>query len=780
MSDGDTGAELRIESIPFGETYNFLLLMGHWERNYPQGSSEHYVYEENVLPTLLATGLKEQTVTGSGKVTVTMWPLIVDTVFTAAGKDSVEPVVTGGKPGEAGLLPVNWNVTWTIKRALTGSAGGLTALVDAQKKIPGQSNATALLLKSGPAIKLRVPGTTGPESGPETPALTLNGNLVSGSIGAYTNGFAKIGTTGAVNFEMEYVPFNLAGTGNPNPWTGFDERSAFDLSGTNVPVWIIRNGVNDLAQNNDTNFAAFHHIGDAGMDAANGNGAVRYSIAPKTSTGTGDGSDKLVVKDGEFLGPSGSSTPEIAFTTGGYEVNEEAEVYYAVVAKGAKPGYSDYIPLNPPVGVGPGDHKKQISLDEDQVGEDCDIYVIIYKDGEVSEPEIINTAAGGGGLDWIWGDEPYMSFYVASTGNDSNPGTKAEPLATVQTALAKLANEYKSPLWQGKATDDVSPGAIIILGTVAVTEQIVINNKSEDSPDVYPPIILRDDPETSGGKLQATIGIGTQSGKSLVSIMNGAKVTLAGDLVLSGTGDAAHEIRGITITGTSGTFTMTGGEISGHFFTGIEGPTAGTIIMTGGKILNNYRYNNGPGWVAGVAGRNFTMYGGEISGNFSEIGGGGVYAETFIMYDGKISNNKALSATFAGGGVYARNFTMYGGEISNNNSNNNGGGVAVADSFTMTGGEISGNITGFSGGGVAMYAGSISFAKTGGIIYGYDSEKPDDPQSNKVVNGSGNILSDKGHAVYFINSSTHHKDTTVGPGDNLFYNYPGPDLHSGW
>ncbi|MDR0386626.1 MAG: hypothetical protein LBH57_01185, partial [Treponema sp.] len=87
--------------------------------------------------------------------------------------------------------------------------------------------------------------------------------VVGGSIGTYTNGFAKIGTTGAVNFEMKYVPFNLTAKG---PWETVELRSAFTEG--DMPVWIIRNGVNDLAQDEYTDFSG------AWNGTANGNGAV--------------------------------------------------------------------------------------------------------------------------------------------------------------------------------------------------------------------------------------------------------------------------------------------------------------------------------------------------------------------------------------------------------------------------------------------------------------------------------------------------------------------------
>ena len=104
-----------------------------------------------------------------------------------------------------------------------------------------------------------------------------------------------------------------------------------------------------------------------------------------------------------------------------------------------------------------------------------------------------------------------------------------------------------------------------------------------------------------------------------------------------------------------------------------------------------------------LTGGTFTMYGGNITGNNTSDGGGGVYMKgrgTFDMYGGQITGN---STTYCGGGVYSdyqssnnSTFNMYGGEISDNNGALGGGGVYYGNgTFTMCGGEISGN----SGGG---------------------------------------------------------------------------------
>jgi hypothetical protein len=370
---------------------------------------------------------------------------------------------------------------------------------------------------------------------------------------------------------------------------------------------------------------------------------------------------------------------------------------------------------------------------------------------------------------------------VASYGNDGNPGTKESPVATVKQALLNLKNNYAT-YWPEKGTELENPGAIIILDEVTVTEPIDINGSVR-----YPPIILCDDPETSGGILQATNPAKRLYG-SIVAISGGAKVTLSGGLVLSGTGDVTDKIRGVYIAYSS-TFTMNGGTISDcysdypHSSIGNGGGVCvrydSTFIMNGGTISDCYVSNQPGGGVFVYADCTFIMNGGTISGNSSGASayGGGVFIQcgTFILNDGEISGNN--SSEFGGGvavgglaGGRDAIFTMNNGTISGNSTRWGGGGVAVGSYaiFTMNGGEIWGN-TAQHGGGVKLMRLDSSFAKTGGTIYGYDSGSPDD-QKNNVVNSWG-------HAVYI--AGTHRKETTVGPGDILYYNYPDtPD--SGW
>jgi hypothetical protein len=74
---------------------------------------------------------------------------------------------------------------------------------------------------------------------------------------------------GSVNFNLEYVPFNVT---TPKAWEKRDKDSNFTLDGkTGLPVWIIRNGLNEEAQDEKTAF-------DARLEGSNGNGAAAFKV----------------------------------------------------------------------------------------------------------------------------------------------------------------------------------------------------------------------------------------------------------------------------------------------------------------------------------------------------------------------------------------------------------------------------------------------------------------------------------------------------------------------
>jgi hypothetical protein len=135
---------------------------------------------------------------------------------------------------------------------------------------------------------------------------------------------------------------------------------------------------------------------------------------------------------------------------------------------------------------------------------------------------------------------------------------------------------------------------------------------------------------TGNERIIALLGTG-----SLLSIGNGITLILDGNLTLAGTN-----------SNTASFVTVASG---------------GTLIMNkGAKITgNNNRYvssssSSGDGGGVYVNGGTFTMSGGEISGNTANYYGGGVYvgSGTFTMSGGEISGN---TAHYFGGGVYVNN-----------------------------------------------------------------------------------------------------------------------------
>jgi len=96
----------------------------------------------------------------------------------------------------------------------------------------------------------------------------------------------------------------------------------------------------------------------------------------------------------------------------------------------------------------------------------------------------------------------------------------------------------------------------------------------------------------------------------------------------------------------------------------------------------------------------------------------------------------------------------------------------------MKGGTISGNTARQGGGGVGFEAHS-TFSKTGGTITGYAS---DAINGNVVRDVSGTVRSTLSHAVGCsgIYLRVVSKDTTAGPGDNLYYDYDSGKISGAW
>ena len=231
---------------------------------------------------------------------------------------------------------------------------------------------------------------------------------------------------------------------------------------------------------------------------------------------------------------------------------------------------------------------------------------------------------------------------------------------------------------------------------------------------------------------------------------------------------------GVRVEG-GGTFNMYGGTITGNKAETGGGVyvVGGTFTMSGGTISGNTA-DSTDGGVGVYSGAKFIMNGGEITGNTARYysGGVGVYTSAkFIMSGGTIGGNTANDKSNGGngGGVRVGNygeFTMSGGNIADNTATESGGGVYMdGGTFTMSGGAISGNKATKDGGGVYVNRG-CKFDMNGGTIGG-------------GTIGGGNEAKGNGGGVYMYYSTftmndkasiTGNKATVNGGGVCVFSN----------
>jgi hypothetical protein len=392
-----------------GAMYHFLVLMGHWPYNGAQ-----YEYDEGKLPTLLAAGFVSRLIgDATPSVDITMKPLAVDIVFVPADSSlkRVEPRSVGSG---ACLIPGDWRVDWTIQRAYSGNGArenGLDPLLEARQAIGGgELFERALLSSNGGAAAAN-------------PNLSITGNLVSLQMSALGV------STGSVNFNLEYVPFGLRDVAG---WADFAGKPGmmFDLT-KKTPMWMLRNGVNDKAQDGSTDFSS------VGVGGKNGNGAVKYQalaaggdedndglanedeVRAGTDPGTPNGGDTdgdgfpdtievangfdpldggdnpnrgnpgaLGVANGK-AGTRSDAVTEIVFTAGGF--TGTAHGYYKVVGhNAAAPALADYgyEPLER-LAVEPKVNTVEVTL-AGPWDNAYDVYVVIMKDRNVSVPALIS------------------------------------------------------------------------------------------------------------------------------------------------------------------------------------------------------------------------------------------------------------------------------------------------------------------------------------------------------------------------------------------------------
>ena len=236
-----------------------------------------------------------------------------------------------------------------------------------------------------------------------------------------------------------------------------------------------------------------------------------------------------------------------------------------------------------------------------------------------------------------------------------------------------------------------------------------------------------------GGEYTITLD-GNQVAQSIISV-SGGTATLADNGIIT---NAAAS--GIKIS-SSGTFEMTGGEISKNkesstsYGGGGVTISGGTFNMTGGEISNNESstYNGGGGIT--ISGGIFNMTGGRIIDNTGSQSSGGVtvYSATFNMTGGTIKDN---TGSFGGAvSLVSGTFDMSGGSITGNTVTSSGGGVQVSGgTFVLSGGSISNN-SASNGSGVYMSTGSFQMRGSATVDLSNDVYL----SSSKVITVAGTL-----------------------------------------
>ena len=190
--------------------------------------------------------------------------------------------------------------------------------------------------------------------------------------------------------------------------------------------------------------------------------------------------------------------------------------------------------------------------------------------------------------------------------------------------------------------------------------------------------------------------------------VNGGKFNMYGGVIKNNTAGTSKALSngGAVYVGSNGTFTMTGGEITGNTATRNGGGVAvynGTFTMSGDAMISNniakQDYNAvehlGGGVYVGASGK-FTMSGDTvISGNLAHSGyadsnaqGGGVYVAsggTFTMNDNASIKSNTMKEQYTNTAKSVR-----------------GGGVFVGGTLDLNGGSIEDNTAVYEGGGLYL------------------------------------------------------------------------------
>ena len=226
-------------------------------------------------------------------------------------------------------------------------------------------------------------------------------------------------------------------------------------------------------------------------------------------------------------------------------------------------------------------------------------------------------------------------------------------------------------------------------------------------------------------------------------------------------------VSGGSVHATWAEINLYGGTLTGNNATGNGGAvylSNSSFTMHGGAISNNTA-SNGGGIYAGSRGETVNINGGIISGNRA-TNGGGIYASSgakFHLNGGEIQNNVA---TEAGGGVYCSNLysqntgrcEFYGGTISGNTAQRGGGAYVRVCFIGYRNCRITGNTAAEAGGGLYLVPFASEKRIYMGNVYGSGGTIAPYIYDNTVNSAQNNLyLSDPDTQIQF----TSHIDTNA-------------------
>jgi hypothetical protein len=684
-------------------------------------------------------------VPGYNTLVIYMKPLVVDTVFTYGASGitlgAALPDSTSGDPLVTLPQGTPASLTWKV-------INDITPLITAQEVIPLRGDKGVTITWDDQWFN----GITTDGVGLTQDSPVLSGtysNEITQSLNTATEG------TGYANFNLKYAPFGIT---DKDVWKGYNpEDMKWEDTTLGFPQWIIRNGVNDKPQDEDTSFpkAVSQATEDPWFSGGkNGNGAVVFSVksvldlTPYIAMPVQDAIPAPSLFTGNYGGPVTWTPSDSRFQAG--------VQYTAKVTLTAAQGFTfDGIPpkLNADTVEGAFNHNEGTVTHQAGSGTTIDVIIVF--------PEIAGTPITDVDLtDYIPApvegmrpatafDEKFSAAQYTAGSVSWTPVHGTFVADMTYTARVTLTAQQGYTFTGMKSRFFHAEGDISVLSISSGTIVLDIAFRRLSPIPVigatwYVDETGGDDNKsgTSATEPLKTIKKALEKAKDAKASLNGktaeivllSAITPTDAMETDGNHkyliviDASHppillrsqssqtlwkvwleEGENKTLIAVKPGATLTLKHIT------IQGPgpgpsgegygsltlisTAGELVLESGASVKDGKKSNGGGTTTGgvhVKGGTFTMNKGTISGNYSKDYSGGVRVDngTFTMYGGVISGNS----------------TLYGG----------GGGVMVSGSgslFTMNGGSIRGNdVAGDGDGGVGLD--NTTFIMNGGSIRG--------------------------------------------------------------